>query len=123
MLKVNVRKLGNVVVLSLQGQIVNGETEMLRNAVVDLHETNAVILDFAQVATVDAHGLGVMLELREQLQANGMRFALMNVSKQLLRVLEITRLDTVFQITSGADRFPAVARHARTLVAGLKSCA
>jgi anti-anti-sigma factor len=104
-------------------KIVNGETEILRNAVNSLCETSAVILDLARVTTLDAHGLGVMLELRERTHAKGSRFELMNVNEPMSRVLEITRLNTVFQITSGVEFFPAVSREQREGLAALKSCA
>jgi len=57
----------------------------------------------AQVSTVDAGGLGVMLELREQTQSKGIDFKLMNVPKLVNGVLEITRLNSVFEVTSGAE--------------------
>ena len=123
MLKVNAKNLGTVTVLCLQGQIVIGDTETLRNVVQSLSETSAVILDLARVSTVDAHGLGVMLELREQTLEKGSRFELMNVSEPMSRVLEITRLDSVFQITSGVEFFPQVAHDSRARVAALRSCA
>lgn len=123
MLQVQSRKLGNVAVLGLQGQIVNGEIETLRSAVQGVSEVSAVKLDLAQVTTVDAGGLGVMLELREQAESNGVRFELMNVSKQIRRVFEITRLDTVFRMTSAVEFFPAVARNRRASVTPLASCA
>jgi anti-anti-sigma factor len=79
------------------------------------------------VTTVDAGGLGVMLELREQFQSNGIRFELINVPKQIRRVFEITRLDSVFQITSTVEFFPAVSRSRRSSVgvhhAPMASCA
>ena len=127
MLNVHAKNLGTVAVLCLQGQIVNGETEVLRNAVQSLSEVSAVILDLARVTTVDAGGLGVMLALREQAESRGIRFRLMNVTKQVGRVLEITRLDSVFQITAGVEFFPAVSRSGRAALpvpgATLASCA
>ena len=127
MLKVQTRNLGTVAVLCLQGQIVNGETEILRNAVHFLPEVSAVILDLARVTTVDAGGLGVMLQLREWAQSKGIRFELTNVTKQIGRVLEITRLDSVFRITSGVEYFPTVSRSRRASLgmpgATLASCA
>ena len=123
MLKVHAKNLGTVTVLCLQGQIVIGDTETLRNVVQSLSETSAVILDLARVTTVDAHGLGVMLELREWTQERGIRFELMNVSEPMSRVLEITHLDSVFQITSGVEFFPQVAHDSRARVAALRSCA
>jgi anti-anti-sigma factor len=123
MLKVQAKNLGTVAVLCLQGQIVNGETEILRNAVQSLSEISAVKLDLARVTTVDAGGLGVLLALREQAESRGIRFELMNVTKQISRVLEITRLDSVFQIASGVEFFPAVSRSRRASLAALTSCA
>jgi anti-sigma B factor antagonist len=123
MLNVHAKNLGTVAVLCLQGQIVFGETEILRQAVQTLSMLSAVKLDLAQVTTVDASGLGVMLELREQVQSKGMRFELMNVSKQIRKVLEVTRLDSVFQIAATVEFFPAVSRQRAVHGAPLASCA
>ena len=123
MLKIHAKNLGTATVLRLEGQIVNGETGILRTVVQSLSETSAVILDLAQVTTIDAHGLGVLLELRERTHEKGIRFELMNVSKPMSRVLEITRLDSVFKITSGLEFFPPVSREARAPLAALRSCA
>ncbi len=123
MLKVHAKTLGTTAVLCLQGRIVTGETETLREVVQSVSETSAVVLDLAQVTTVDAHGLGVMLELREQTLQRGIRFELMNVSNRLSWVLEITRLDSVFQITSAAEFFPSVSRASFARTATLRPCA
>ena len=123
MLKVHANNLGTVAVLSLQGQIVNGETEILRNSLHSLPEVSAVILDLARVTTVDAGGLGVMLQLREQAQSKGIRFELTNVTKLVSRVLEVTCLDSVFQITAGVEFFPAVSHSRRVPVPAFASCA
>ena len=123
MLKVNAKNLGTVAVLGLQGQIVNGETEILRQALHSVSEVNAVILDLARVTTVDASGLGVMLEFRAEAESNGIRFELMNVTKLVSRVLEITRLDSVFEVTSGVEFFPAVSRSQPESLRALASCA
>ncbi|MEK6283235.1 MAG: STAS domain-containing protein [Acidobacteriota bacterium] len=122
MLKVHARNLGTAAVLCLEGQIVTGETEILRNAVQSLSNVSAVKLDLARVTTVDAGGLGVMLSLREQVESKGIRFELMNVNKQVGMVLKLTRLDSVFHITSGVEFFPAVSRRPKS-AARLASCA
>ena len=117
MLKVQAKNFGTVAILCLQGQIVTGETEILRNAVHSLPEVSAVVLDFARVTTVDAGGLGVMLALRQQVESKGIRFELMNVNQRVSMVLKLTRLDSVFQIMSPLERFPAVARNQRAPMA------
>ena len=102
MLKVHAKKLNAVEILSLEGQIINGDTESLSSAV-RLSHGGDIILDFSNVTVIDAHGLGVLLQLREQSLANGIHFKLMNMSERLSRVFEITRLNTVFEINSARE--------------------
>jgi len=117
MLKVHAKRLDAVEVLSLEGKIVNGETEILRTAVGLASATRDIILDLANVSTIDAHGLGVLLHLREQTLARGVHFELTNVSRTLNHIFEITRLDTVFQISSDVQAFPQLAYAQRVPVA------
>ena len=121
MLNLQAKRLGSVAVLSLQGQIVTSETQILRDAMLSLSDSpfgiSAIKLDLARVTTVDAGGLGVMLTLRQQAESKGIRFELMNVNKRIGMVLELTHLDSVFQITSGVEFFPAVSRNQRAAMA------
>ena len=107
MLKVHSRNLDNVTVLCIEGRIVNGETSTLRDAV-SSQQCASVILDLSRVSTIDASGLGLMLELRKQAESRGVRFKLMNVSRFVRRVFEITRLDSVFEVIPKAE--PAISR-------------
>jgi anti-anti-sigma factor len=109
--------LGVATVLCLEGQIITGDTEALRVAVQAVTGTKAIILELSNVTIVDAHGLGVLLQLREQTLARRMRFELMNVSNPLNRILEITRLNTVFDVRPGVEIFPAIVRSQRVPVA------
>ena len=108
MLKVHAKKLDAAEVLSLEGQLINGDTEILRHAVELASDTSEIILDFSNVSVVDAHGLGVLLQLRQQSLARGFHFELINVSRRLYRIFEITRLHTVFAIHSGIEFFPQI---------------
>jgi anti-anti-sigma factor len=118
MLKVHAKKLDAVQVLCLEGRIASGETEMLRNIVqFASDDTREIILDLSEVSVVDAHGLGVLLQLREQTLASGIHFELRNVSKPLYRLFEITRLNTVFEINSGVQFLPEFVYPQRVLVA------
>ncbi len=103
MLKVHAKKLNAVEILSLEGQIINGDTETLSSAVQSASDAGDIILDLSNVTVIDAHGLGVLLQLREHSLANGIHFKLMNMSERLSRVFEITRLNTVFEINSGRE--------------------
>jgi len=118
MLKVHAKKLDAVQVLCLEGRIVNGETEMLRNIVqLASDDTREIILDLSEVSVVDDHGLGVLLQLREQTLARGIHFELRNVGKPLYRLFEITRLNTVFEINSNVAFLPEFVYTQRVLVA------
>jgi anti-anti-sigma factor len=107
MLKIHARKSDSVEILCLEGQITNGDTEVLCSAVELAAGASEIILDFSNVTLVDAHGLGVLLQLREQALASGIHFELVNVSENLSRVFEITCLNTVFEIHPGVAFVPA----------------
>ena len=101
----------------------NGETATLRDAVRSQSQVSAVVLDLARVSTVDARGLGVMLELRQQTESKGIGFKLMNVNKLVSRVLQVTHLDSVFEVTSGVELWPAVSRGRPASVMEFAPCA
>jgi anti-anti-sigma factor len=106
MLNVTVQKLGDITVLRCQGRIVIGDAcTILRNAVLGQAHTRMLVLDLAQVDRIDAGGLGVLLGLRKWARSNAIRLRLMNVMNQVEHVLELTKLDRVFQFCSVWDMF------------------
>jgi len=120
MLNVTVQKLGDTTVLRCQGRIVIGDAcAILRNAVLGQTHTRMLVLDMAQVGRIDADGLGVLLGLREWARSNAIRLRLMNVMNQVEHVLELTKLDRVFQFCSVRDMFhllqPATAMALRSI--------
>ena len=120
MLKVYSRNLGDVAVLSLQGRLISGETRNLRDAVRSQSKVSAIVLDLSRVTAIDARGLGVMLELQRQTALDGIRFKLMNVNRFTSRVLEVTRLDSVFEIIPKAE---AAKAHSIHMHAPIAACA
>lgn len=113
MLNVERKNLGTVSLLNLDGNVVIGETDTLRDVVETLPSNSSVVLDLSHVSLVDAHGLGVLLHVREQAQARDMRLELLNVNEHLRELFRITHLDGVFQIRCGVEflQMPATARH------------
>jgi anti-anti-sigma factor len=104
MLKIDAEKLGSGAILHLEGKIVVGEeTTTLRDAVLAQSEAFVVVLDLTNVSLIDAHGVGLLLELRNLVQSNGIEFRLTNVSRLVRQVLEITCLDCVFEISPHTD--------------------
>lgn len=111
MLKVETTRFGNIAVICVQGKIVRFEIESLRRAVLAQADASVVVLDLARVSTIDAAGLGMMLELRQQTESRGIEFRLRNVTKLVRRVLEITRLDSVFDIGRTEMRSQSLLTH------------
>jgi anti-sigma B factor antagonist len=100
MLKVDIKNFGTSIILCVHGRIVIGGTKTLRETVEGLTDVTSIVFDLNGVSLIDAHGLGFMLELREQLKVKGIEFRLINLSEKVRRVFEITRLNNVFEIMS-----------------------
>jgi len=122
MLKIHAKKSGEVTILCLQGRIVAGEATALRDAVLSRSDTSILVLDLARVTGIDAGGLGLMLELREQTQAKGIKFRLRNVTKLVQQVFEITRLNSVFEIYSEGEGLSEASRAQPATVLELAPC-
>lgn len=106
MLNATAQKLGDCIVLRCQGRIVLGDAyAILRSAVLRQTHTRTLILDLAQVDRIDAGGLGVLLGLREWSYSQAIRFQLMNVMNRVEHVLELTKLNRVFEFCSVEDMF------------------
>lgn len=115
MLNVRAETLGEVTVLSLRGRITIGDaTETLSEVVRAQTPACALVLDLAEVDLIDAHGLGMLVELREWTQLRGIEFRLMNVSRLVQQVMSITRLDDVLQMSSPEKVERAVAASSLT---------
>ncbi len=123
MLKVHTKKLANVTILCLQGRMVRGETAALCNAVRSETGVDTIVLDLSRVSTVDAGSLGVMLELLQQTRSKGSDIKLMNVTKRVSRLLEISRLNTVFEVASGDEILSAVSPRGPASSTELAPCA
>jgi len=122
MLKVHSTKFGNVALICVEGKIVCGESDALRNVVLAQVDASLVVLDLARVNTIDAGGLGVMLELREYIESRGIEFRLQNVTNLVRRILEITKLDSVFKI-SGRNLGDTAVHRCVDMVFGMAACA
>jgi anti-anti-sigma factor len=62
-----------------------------------------VVLDLSEVEILDAGGLGMLVSLHNWACVNGIQLKLVNPSKPLRQILELTRLTSVFHISSVED--------------------
>jgi anti-anti-sigma factor len=106
MLNVTVQKLGDASVLRCQGRIVVGDACLiLRNAVLSQGHSRMLVLDLARVDSIDAGGLGVLLGLRHWARSGSRMFKLMNVTKTVGEILELTHLQHGFEFCTVRDLF------------------
>jgi anti-anti-sigma factor len=104
MFTVTVQELGDASVLGCKGRIVIGNAySTLRHAVRSQGQASMLILDLARVDRIDAGGLGVLLSVREWARSGAVRFKLMNVTRNVEQILELTNLQRVFEFCSVRD--------------------
>lgn len=92
-------------VLQLEGEIdlhVSPEVaESLRTIVAK--KPKVLVVDLAKVTYLDSSGLAVLIEAMQNVQGYGGKFAVANVQESVQHILEIARLDQVFQIFPDVD--------------------
>ena len=101
---INTEQIGDVAVLQCAGRIVHGQARsFLKDAVTRLSRLRVVVLDLSEVEMVDAGGLGVLVSLHNWACAKGIQLKLVNPSKLVRQMLELTRLTSVLHISSVED--------------------
>ena len=96
-------------VLAVEGEIhvsTAPEFSVLLNSTVE-HGSTALVLDLSGVMFIDSTGLSVLLNALRQVTRAGGQMAVVCSNPTVLRLFEITRLDTTFDIY--AELEPALA--------------
>ena len=95
MLNITFESARRVVTMRCQGRLVFGLESALFGAAVPLHMRDVTILDLSGVTAIDAAGIGALVSLR----AAGTYLRLVDPSETVRRVLRLTNLDSVFDIS------------------------
>jgi anti-sigma B factor antagonist len=96
-----IRQIGNVVVIDISGKITHGEGNLrLREMVHDLLGKNnkKILLNLGEVHYVDSSGMGELVRIYTTIRDQGGEVRLVNPSSRIKGLLEMTRLNAVFQI-------------------------
>ena len=100
-MKIETRTVGDITILDCSGKITLGEgTMMVRNAVRDILKNNGkkIILNLGDVNYIDSSGIGELVSSYTTAKRLGGDLKLTGVPKTVRCVLQITALDTVFEI-------------------------
>jgi anti-sigma B factor antagonist len=106
-LELSVSKVDSIAVATLKGTIVAGnDKELLVSKAEELlngGETR-IILDLGQVNYVDSTGIGALVHIHTTAERKGAAVRLLNLTKRIHDVLQITRLSSVFGIYSDLQK-------------------
>jgi anti-sigma B factor antagonist len=101
-----IRKQGAVVVVDVDGQLIVGNRQELKQKVLDELEKGErkVLIDFTRTGYIDSSGLGVLVSLSKKIREQGGELRLANLNDDLKTLFELTKLDTLFQISDTKER-------------------
>jgi len=98
-LKITSRTVDGVKVVDCAGRIVFGdEASQLRDTIKkELSENNRIVLNLANVSYIDSGGIGTLVSLFTSARNAGGDIKLVNLTKRVGDLLQITKLITVFE--------------------------
>ncbi len=113
-MKLKTRQVDGVTILDCSGRITLGEGSVqLRDAVRDLLAKGSknILLNLGEVTYIDSSGIGELVSAFTTVKNQGGELKLLNLTKKVHDLLQITKLYTVFDVKD--DESSAVASFAR----------
>jgi anti-sigma B factor antagonist len=89
-----------VVVVAVEGQLIVGNRQDLKQKVLDALDGGArkFVVDFSKTGYIDSSGLGVLVSLSKKIREQGGELRLAGLNEDLQTLFELTKLDTLFNI-------------------------
>jgi anti-sigma B factor antagonist len=100
-MKIEKRVVGDILVLDCSGKITLGEgTIAIRNTIMDSLKEGGkkIIVNLADVNYIDSSGIGELVRTYITVSGGGGQLKLLNLTKKIQELLQITKLLTVFQV-------------------------
>ena len=91
---------GGVTVVAVDGQLIVGNRQELKNLVQDALEAGErkFLIDFSGTAYIDSSGLGALVSISKKIREHGGELRLAELNEDLRALFELTKLDTLFAI-------------------------
>jgi anti-sigma B factor antagonist len=95
----------DVTIIEVDGQLIVGNRQELKQMVLDAIDKGArkVLVDFERTGYIDSSGLGVLVSLAKKIREGGGDLRLANLNDDLQTLFELTKLDTLFQISQSRE--------------------
>jgi anti-anti-sigma factor len=105
MMAFQVQKSDDVTVVDVDGQLIVGNRQELKQRVLQELEQGErkFVIDFAQTGYIDSSGLGVLVSLSKKIREQGGELRLSSLNEDLRTLFELTKLDTLFKIADTRD--------------------
>ena len=101
---ISTEQIGGVAVLQCAGRVVGPESLTgLKEAVTSLSQLRVIVLDLTSVELLDARSLGMLVFLHNWACATGIQVKLVDPSKLVREMLEVTGLTSVLHVSSVDD--------------------
>ena len=100
-MKTSIRQVDGVTIMDCSGRITLGEgSVILRDAVRDLLAKNQkkILLNLGEVTYIDSSGIGELVSAFTTVRNQGGELKLLNLTKKVHDLLQITKLYTVFDV-------------------------
>jgi anti-sigma B factor antagonist len=92
--------------LRVDGEVDLQYSPQLREKILaSLKAGNPLLIDLGGVGYIDSSGIASLVEGFQTAKSAGLEYGLLNLSKNAMQVLTLTRLDKIFQIYSSAAEF------------------
>ena len=104
--KLSTRQVGDVSVVDVAGRITLGEgSSALRDMLRDMVGKNQkkILLNLGDVSYIDSSGIGELVSGFTTVTNQGGQLKLMNLSKNVRNLLQITKLYTIFEVVDDED--------------------
>jgi|ERR1043165_971693 len=101
MLGILINRNGDEVTLRCRGDVVAGRPVDILRLAAEMRKEMTVVLDLVQVRSVDAAGLGLLVELHHSFKSAGRQFKLARVSSRVAKTLRLVKLDRLFNMPNG----------------------
>ena len=101
-----IKKQGDVCVVDVDGQLIVGNRQELKQKVLDELERGErkFLVDFTRTGYIDSSGLGVLVSLTKKIRETGGELRLASLNDDLKTLFELTKLDTLFPIADTRER-------------------
>lgn len=102
-MEVKIRKVGSSCVIDVKGQIDLSSSPKMRTAVLEAIKKGGVLrvaVNLSEVSYIDSSGIATLVEGLQRARSKNCQFVIFGLQQGAREVLEIARLDKVFEIRS-----------------------